>query len=84
MTTVTLLTQADCALCEHAKKVLDRVAEDHQLQVTEIGVATPQGRELADRARVMFAPGILLDGRPFSYGRLSERKLRRALQRTRP
>jgi len=84
MTTVTLLTQADCALCEHAKKVLDRVAEDHPLQVTEIGLATPQGRALADRARVMFAPGILLDGRPFSYGRLSERKLRRALQRTRP
>ncbi len=84
MTTVTLLTQADCALCEHAKKVLDRVAEDHPLQVTEIGLATSQGRELADRARVMFAPGILLDGRPFSYGRLSERKLRRALQRTRP
>ncbi len=84
MTTVTLLTQADCALCEHAKKVLDRVAEDHPLKVTEIGLATPWGRELADRARVMFAPGILLDGRPFSYGRLSERKLRRALQRTRP
>ncbi len=84
MTTVTLLTQADCALCEHAKKVLDRVAEDHPLQVTEIGLATPPGRELANRARVVFAPGILLDGRPFGYGRLSERKLRRALQRTRP
>ncbi len=81
MTTVTLLTQADCALCEHAKKVLDRVAEDHPVEVTEIDLASPRGRELADRARVIFAPGILLDGRPFGYGRLSERKLRRALQR---
>jgi len=25
MTAITLLTQADCALCEHAKKVLARV-----------------------------------------------------------
>jgi len=32
---------------------------------------------------VLFAPGVLLDGKPFGYGRLSERKLRRALaQRT--
>jgi hypothetical protein len=29
----------------------------------------------------MFAPGVLVDGRPFTYGRLSERKLRRALER---
>ncbi|HEX9357434.1 MAG TPA: glutaredoxin family protein [Streptosporangiaceae bacterium] len=81
MTRVTLLSQADCALCEHAKKVLARVGEDHPIEVTEIDLASPQGRDLAGRARVMFAPGILLDGRPFGYGRLSERKLRRALAR---
>jgi hypothetical protein len=81
MTTITLLTQSDCALCEHAKKVLARVGEDHPLHVTEIDLASPRGRELAELARVMFAPGILLDGQPFGHGRLSERKLRRALQR---
>ena len=80
MTTITLLTQPDCALCEHAKKVLARIGEDHPLHITEIDLASPRGRELADRTRVMFAPGILLDGQPFGYGRLSERKLRRALQ----
>ena len=36
MTEITLLTQADCALCEHAKKVLARVGEDHPIEVTEI------------------------------------------------
>lgn len=81
MTAVTLLTQPECALCEHAKKVLARVSRDHPVEVTEIDLASPHGRELADRARVMFAPGILLDGQPFGYGRLSERKLRRALAR---
>jgi hypothetical protein len=81
MTEITLLTQADCALCEHAKKVLAKVAADHPVTVTEIGLDTPQGRDLAGQSRVLFAPGILLNGQPFSHGRLSERKLRRALAR---
>ena len=79
MTAITLLTQQDCALCEHAKRVLARVGEDHPLQVTEIALSSHQGRALAERAGVVFAPGVLVDGRRFSYGRLSERKLRRVL-----
>jgi predicted DCC family thiol-disulfide oxidoreductase YuxK len=76
---ITLLTQADCALCDHAKQVLARVAADHPLHLTEISLATDKGRRLAREAGVLFAPGILLDGRPFAHGRLSERKLRRTL-----
>ncbi len=30
---------------------------------------------------MLFPPGIFLDGEPFSYGRPSERKLRRELER---
>ncbi len=78
-TAVTLLTQPDCPLCEHAKQVLDRVGRDHRLSVQETGLRTPEGKELAVRHGVLFAPGILIDGAPLSYGRLSERKLRRAL-----
>jgi hypothetical protein len=81
MTTITLLTQADCAYCEHARQVLARVGEDHPLEVTEIDLASTQGLALATEAGVHFAPGVLIDGRPFGYGRLSERKLRRALGR---
>ncbi len=81
MTSITLLTQADCALCEHAKGVLDRVGADHPLEVTEIDLASEHGRALAARAGVLFAPGVLVDGRPFGYGRLSERRLRRELGR---
>ncbi|AEW95114.1 MULTISPECIES: glutaredoxin family protein [Streptomycetaceae] len=76
---VTLLTQADCAMCDHAKTVLARVGADHPLHITEIGLATDEGRRLALEAGVLFAPGVLLDGKPFAYGRLSERKLRRTL-----
>ena len=84
MTAVTLLTQADCALCEHAKQVLTRVSNDHPLEVTEIDLASEHGRALAARAGVLFAPGVLVDGRPFGHGRLSERRLRRVLGRLAP
>ncbi|MFD8352423.1 glutaredoxin family protein [Streptomyces coelicoflavus] len=77
---ITLLTQADCALCEHAKTILAKVGADHPLDITEIDLAGEEGRRLSAEAGVLFAPGILLNGEPFSYGRLSERRLRRALK----
>lgn len=83
MTRVTLLTTPDCHLCEHAKAVLARVATDHPLQVEEIRLDSTDGQVLATRIGMVFAPGILLDGKPFGYGRLSERKLRKTLARRR-
>lgn len=80
---VTLLTQDDCTFCDHAKEVLARVATDHPLQVEEIGLDTPAGQALAVGEGVFFAPGVLLDGTLFSHGRLSEKKLRRTLDRRR-
>lgn len=79
MTRITLLTQPDCALCEHAKQVLVAVGRDHPLDVTEVDLTGAAGRALAEGAGVMFAPGVLIDDQPFSYGRLSERRLRKAL-----
>jgi len=54
--TVTLLTQHDCTLCEHAKQVLTRVGRDHRLDVQEISLDTPAGKELAVRHSVLFSP----------------------------
>lgn len=79
MTRVTLLTQPDCAYCDQAKRLLARVGRDHPLEVEEVDLASELGQHLALDARVLFAPGVLLDGEPFGYGRLSEGKLRRAL-----
>jgi glutaredoxin len=78
---ITFLTQRDCAFCDHAKEVLRRVGRDYPLRITEINLAGEEGQRLAQHAGVMFAPGVLVDGEPFSYGRLSERKLRRALSK---
>ncbi|MFF4756421.1 glutaredoxin family protein [Streptomyces sp. NPDC002514] len=81
---ITLLTQTDCSLCEHAKEVLAKVAEDHPLTITETALTSEEGQRLGMRAGVIFAPGVLLDGVLFSYGRLSERRLRKTLEKTPP
>lgn len=77
---ITLLTQPDCTFCDHAKRVLNQVSADYPIHITEIDLASDEGRELARKGGVLFAPGVLIDGDPFSFGRLSERKLRHTLQ----
>ncbi len=76
---VTLLTQADCSHCEDAKQLLARLDGEYPLAVRTIDLLSAEGQELALRGGVMFPPGLFLDGQPFSYGRPSERKLRKAL-----
>lgn len=79
MTTVTLLTQPACSMCDFAKQVLTRVGIDYPLEIREIPLDSPAGRTLATEHGVLFAPGILIDGELFGHGRLSEKKLRRHL-----
>lgn len=81
MIEVTVLSQADCRFCDHAAVVLERVGHDHPLAVRHVDLTTDEGRRLASTHGVLFAPGIVLDGQMFSYGRLSERRLRRHLTR---
>jgi hypothetical protein len=78
---VTLLTQENCAFCEQAKEVLGRLSEEYPISVRELDLATPEGQRLAWHGGMMFPPGIFIGGEPFSYGRPSERKLRRELER---
>jgi hypothetical protein len=81
---VTLLTQPDCGLCEQAKTVLGRLVDQNLITVAEVDLASPDGRALAVRHGVLFAPGVLIEGQAFSYGRLSEKRLRRHLARLSP
>jgi glutaredoxin len=78
---ITVLTQPDCAFCEHATEVLARVGHDHPLDVRHLQLDSDEGRALAQRHGVLFAPGVFLDGQLLSYGRLSERRVRRQLAR---
>ncbi|MFF5757414.1 thioredoxin family protein [Streptomyces longwoodensis] len=77
MIALTLLTQADCAWCDRAKTLLAEV----EAEVTEVSLDTAEGRELAARHRLLFAPGLLHGDRLIAHGRISERALRRELSR---
>ncbi len=79
MKRITLLTKPDCALCDQAKEVLARLGAEVPLLVETISLESEEGRRLAEQCNLLFPPGVLIDGEPFSWGRLSERKLRRAL-----
>lgn len=76
---ITLLTQESCPSCVNAKNTLAQLGDEYPLNIVDIPLASAEGRELANRVGIVFAPGILIDGELFSYGRLSEKKLRRHL-----
>lgn len=78
---ITLLSQDNCGFCERAKQVLARVGVRYPLQIIEISLDSPEGQAIAASAGILFAPGVLVDDQPFSFGRLSERKLLRALEK---
>ena len=78
---IVLLTQENCAFCDHARRMLERLSGEYGFSVSIVDLASGEGQALAERGGVMFPPGIFVDGEPFSYGRPSERKLRRELGR---
>jgi glutaredoxin len=76
---ITLLTAPDCHLCDQAKSVLERVSRDTELSIETISMETDLGRQLMIDQQLAFPPGLLIEGEAFSFGRLSERRLRRHL-----
>lgn len=76
---ILLLTQPACDFCDHAKDVLTRLASEFNLSVHEIPFGSSEGQRLAVAHGAIFAPAILIDGELVSYGRPSERRLRRLL-----
>ena len=79
MRVVTLLTKPDCGFCDDAKAVLQELRDEYELEIETVDLMSERGHRLAMEANMLFPPGVLIDGRPFSYGRLSKRKLRREL-----
>lgn len=78
---VTLLTREDCAFCREASTIMGRLRAEFPLLVKTLEFDSEEGRRLALDGGLLFPPGILIGGLPFSYGRPSERKLRRELAR---
>lgn len=78
---VVLLTQDHCAFCDDAKRLLDRLTPEYDLAVREVDLVSPEGEAIAREAGVVFPPGLVVDGQAIAYGRPSERRLRRQLDR---
>src|SRR6266516_825527 len=78
---VLLLTQENCGFCTQAKEILARLSVEYGFSVSTLDVGLPEGQALALHSGVLFPPGIFIDDELFSYGRPSERKLRRELER---
>ncbi|MBI2717338.1 MAG: thioredoxin family protein [Rhizobiales bacterium] len=77
---ILLLTRENCGYCDLAKQMLDRLSGEFPLAVSTLSLDTPRGQQLAEDNGILFPPGLFIDGKAFSYGRPSERKLRRAIE----
>jgi hypothetical protein len=81
MTDVVVLTSPACHLCEDALDALAEFGREFPIRVCEVGMESPEGRELLRIHRPAMPPAVLLDGVLFSAGRLPRKKLRRLLER---
>jgi len=77
---IVVLTKEDCHFCAQAKDVLSGLRDEYDLRVREVMREAGEGRSLALQSAAPFPPVVFLNGETFSYGRLSERKLRKALR----
>ena len=78
---IVILTQQDCASCEAAKVVVDRLARKYSLSVSAVLLDSRESASLAENGGVLFPPGIFINGKLFCYGGLSERMLRIEIER---
>lgn len=76
---LTLVVAEDCSLCKHAKQVLESLQSDHSLRISEVALESEEGRLLGEIHPLLFPPILLRGDRVLSYGRLSERRLRKEL-----
>jgi len=81
MTDVVVLSSPACHLCEDALETLAELGSEFAIRVREVGMETPDGRELLRIHRPAMPPAVLVDGSLFSVGRLPRKKLRKALER---
>lgn len=81
MIKLTLLTQADCTWCSDGKELLASLSREFPLSVDEVDLHSGQGSRLAAAHRLLFAPGLIANGRLIAHGRFSARALRRDLAR---
>jgi hypothetical protein len=76
---VNLLVTTGCHFCEDARDELTTRVDRGELKLNVVSIESEQGRALQTAHRPSMFPLVLLDGKPFSIGRLPRKKLDHAL-----
>lgn len=81
MNRVTLIAHAHCELCERAKQVLARAsAWIVRWRSSRSRLPPNKGASWRQTSACCSLPAVMLDGKPFLYGRLSEPQVGQALE----
>jgi len=81
MIRLTLYSRPGCHLCEEMKAVIDRLATDSQLALTEIDISTDPDLEARYGTEI---PVLIADGKKVAKYRISETQLRRMIAAASP
>jgi len=76
---IVLVTAPRCHFCIDTSNLLEELADGYNVAVRKIELESAEGVEIATRYAVPFPPVVLIDGAYFGHGRISRRKLTRAL-----
>lgn len=74
---LTIYSGPGCSLCDKAKHLVERVAQDLPLEIEEVDITRDE--TLYERFRYAI-PVIAIDGRPVMAGKVTELWLRKALR----
>ena len=78
---IQFLTMSDCSRCKVAKRKFEEIKADFpDLEVEEIGMATPEGQKLAQKYGITVSPGIIINDELFSTGGVDKEKLIKKLK----
>lgn len=81
MITVTLVSPADCPNCVDVKEQLGNLKKTYpKLVIESVDAHSPEGEELILKHGILASPGILINGKFFSMGAVSEQKLELAIK----
>jgi glutaredoxin len=78
---ITVVTSPACHFCHDALEALQVLGQEFPLEVTELDVRDPLGRDLVARHGAGMSPLVLLDDQFVSAGRMPRGKVRRMLSK---
>lgn len=81
MVHVTIISSADCDNCTEVKEFLEQLRlEQPALAIEELKIDSPGGQELAIEHGILASPGLLIDGKFFSMGKVDKEQLEEKLR----